>query len=265
MRAKNLPLLALLLPLTHYAAVDCSIATPQTPRDITQAAGENQQHFPYAPAYDKMNLCNIHSHTSAENKGPGFSIKAPADQPNGYICNDSCSLTAEQLKDPFDGKGAFGNVKPGDTIEVHWVFTSCDAQPGKGLGACVPEGCTDPKLRVEAQVFLVVNDPYALDFNDYISGGKQASGFYQPKSLPGDTGKPVVFLGSTTGMYYDERVCSPAEVTWSVRPMCAKLDISSLDKWARDGNVFEETASHGSRNLVTNPALLSPIKEEKQN
>ena len=50
------------------------------------------------------------------------------------------------------------------------------------------------------------------------------------------------------------------QVTWSVRPQCAKVDVSSLYKWAKDGNVFKEEHSHGVRQLVTAPELLSPIK-----
>lgn len=46
---------------------------------------------------------------------------------------------------------------------------------------------------------------------------------------------------------------------WNVRPQCAKLDINSLHRWAEWGNVFNETGSHGVRQLVTAPELLSPI------
>ena len=49
------------------------------------------------------------------------------------------------------------------------------------------------------------------------------------------------------------------EVTWSVRPDCAKLDINSLHAWASGGNVFEEDYAHGVRPLVTEPELLAPI------
>jgi hypothetical protein len=42
--------------------------------------------------------------------------------------------------------------------------------------------------------------------------------------------------------------------------MCAKLDINSLHKWAEEGNVFNESKSHGVRQLVTAPELLSPIQ-----
>jgi hypothetical protein len=264
MLVKNLALCSFLVPFTLYASVDCSVAAPQSPRDITKVQGENPQSFPFAPAYSEMNLCNIHSHTSAENKGPGFSVKAKAGQPSGYVCDGADSLTAEELKDPFEGKGAFGNVKPGDTIEVHWVFSTCDAKPGKGLSSCVPEGCTDPKLRVEAQAFLLVNDPKALKFDDFVLANERVGGFYQPKQLPTGTGTPVSYLGSTTGVYYNDTVCSPAEVTWNVRPMCARLDISSLEKWAREGNIFEETESHGARELVEDLKLLSPIENMKK-
>ncbi len=117
--------------------------------------------FDMAPPASEMNLCNIHTHTNAEHKGPDFSIFVDGTDHGGYACNASADLT-EAERAPADG--AFHNVKPGDTIEVHWVHTSCEATPGEGLGACVPESCENPLLRVEAQVFLVVNDANALDF-----------------------------------------------------------------------------------------------------
>ena len=157
--------------------------------------------------------------------------------------------------------GAYEGVKPGDTIEVHWVHTSCAATPGPGLGACVPEGCTDPLLRVEAQVFLVVNDAEALDFMDMAYQGNTVDGRHQALAIPENTGDPVLFRGSTTGPSYTQSACSPAQVTWSVRPSCAKLDINSLHAWAESGNVFEETRSHGVRQLVTAPELLAPIDD----
>lgn len=163
--------------------------------------------------------------------------------------------------DPSGGKGAYKGVKPGDTIEVHWVHTSCDVSPGEGLGSCLTDSCTDPLLRVETQVFLVVNDPdNAYDFTKLAYGGTQRDGFHQAKKIPHETGKPVVFRGSTTGPSYTQSVCSPMKVTWSVRPQCARVDISSLHQWASEGNVFNETKSHGVRQLVTAPELISPIK-----
>lgn len=243
------------------AKIPCTEGGPQTPRDITIKTGSNNMQFPLAPDYKEMNLCNIHTHTNAEHKGPDFNIKAGDGPTGGYVCNERPSLTQAQLKAPLNGKGAFGNVKPGDTIEVHWVHSSCDVKPGIGLDACLTDTCENPKLRVESQVFLLVNDEYALDFGDYTYDNTQRNGFHQSKTIPADMGKPVIFRGSTTGRNYDHDICSPAQVTWSVRPQCAKLNITSLHAWAEKGNVFGETKSQDVRQLVTNPALLAPIDE----
>lgn len=244
------------------AEVDlCLDAGPQTPRDITSVKGLNTVKFPMAPAYAEMNLCNIHTHTNAEHKGPGFSVLVNNTDSGGYACNDADNLSEVELTDPMDGKGAYKGVKPGDTIEVHWVHTSCDITPGEGLGSCLSDTCTDPLLRVEAQVFLVVNDPEnAYDFADIAYGNTVRNGKHQAKAIPDETGEPVVFRGSTTGPSYTQSTCSPLNVTWSVRPQCARVDISSLHRWAAEGNVFNETKSHGVRQLVTAPELLSPIR-----
>ena len=238
----------------------CSGYGPQTPRDIGSAHGLNERIFSLSPPAEKMNLCNIHTHTNAEHKGPDFSIYAGPGDPGGYQCNATADLTEAELADPATGQGAFKGVKPGDTIEVHWVYTSCDVAPGEGLGSCLSEKCSNPNLRVEAQAFLIVNDPDALDFADVAYGGNIVDGLHQARSLPSDTGTPIVFSGSTTGPSYTQAQCSPLQVTWSVRPQCAKLDISSLNRWAEAGNVFNETKSHGVRQLVTAPELLAPIE-----
>ncbi len=232
---------------------------PQTPRDISSPMGTNARSFSPAPPAAALNLCNIHTHTQAEHRGPGFSIYAGDGEHGGYRCNDTDTLTATERQDPTHGHGAFHGVAPGDTIEVHWVHTSCDIAPGPGLGACLSPSCANPQLQVEAQVFLVVNDPGALDFRDFVYGG-EVNGLHRAKMLPTGTGRPVVFAGSTTGPSYTEEVCSPLQVTWSVRPQCARLDISSLHAWAEEGNIFEEEHSHGVRALVTAPELLAPIE-----
>ena len=238
----------------------CLASGPQTPRDISSKVGLNTVTFPLAPAPEQMNLCNIHTHTNAEHKGPGFSVFVNDSDSGGYACNGTADLTEAELTDPTNGTGAYKGVKPGDTIEVHWVHTSCDIQPGEGLGACLSDTCENPLLRVEAQTFLVVNDPDALNFMDFDYDGTVRNGFHQAKSLPTGTGEPVMFRGSTTGPSYTQSKCSPAQVTWNVRPQCAKVDISSLHAWAESGNVFNETKSHGVRQLVTAPELLSAIE-----
>ena len=99
----------------------CQGFGPQTPRHISEAAGQNARVFTLAPSSTEMNLRNIHAHTNAEHEGPGFSVFVNDSDDGGYACNDTGSLTEAEFKDPTDGKGAFGKVKPGDAIEVHWV------------------------------------------------------------------------------------------------------------------------------------------------
>ena len=193
------------------AADICQKYGPQTPRDITKKHGTNPRTFAVAPKSSALNLCNIHFHTNAEHKGPGFSVFAGPGEHGGYKCNASAKLSKAELTTPRNG--ACRGMKAGDTIEVHWVFTSCDVAPGKGLGSCLSEQCANPALRVETQVFLVVNDPKAGNFAKYVYGNNVVRGMHQPKDLPARTGKPVVFLGSTTGPSYTQAKCSPLQVT----------------------------------------------------
>lgn len=235
----------------------CAGVGPQTPRDIDSSAGENSRMFSMAPDAKQMNLCNIHFHNNAEHKAKDFSIFAGQGDTAGYQCGISKSLSKSELKKP---KGDVCNgMAPGDTIEVHWVHSSCDIEPGKGLGACSSAACANPDLRVETQVFTLVNDSSAPSFNDHAYDGNVENGYHQAKSLDFDTGTPVEFTGSTTGPSFSASVCSPLQVSWNVRPQCAKLDINSLAKWC-ESNVFEEDHAHGVRKLVVNPKLLSEIK-----
>ncbi len=239
----------------------CEGFGPQTPRDIDNLAGENKRLFSLAPSSDKMNLCNIHFHNNAEHKAKDFSIYAGEGDHGhggGYQCLISKELSTAELT-PMEGKNHCAGIKPGDTIEVHWVHSSCDVKPGKGLGSCLSDACANPNLRVETQVFTVVNDKNALNFNDLAYDGNMVNGLHQAKHIPNNTGKAVEFLGSTTGPKYTEQSCSPLQVTWSVRPQCAKVDINSLSAWC-ENNVFEEDHAHGVRKLVVNPKLLSEIK-----
>lgn len=238
---------------------------PQTPRDIDSKKGQNKRAFTMAPSYKEMNLCNIHFHENAEHKSKDFSIYAGEGDGHGnetgYQCNISKKLSKAELAPTATPvcKSEHGELKPGDTIEVHWVHSSCDVKPGKGLGSCLSESCANPNLRVEAQVFTLVNDPKALDFNSMSYDGGMVNGYHQAKSIPSNTGKPIQFSGSTTGPKYTEQTCSPLQVSWSVRPQCAKVDINSVAKWCAK-NAFEEDHAHGVRKLVTNPKLLSEIK-----
>lgn len=241
------------------AAPICTGFGPQTPRDLTDPAGANSIKFAPAPAADAMNLCDIHFHVNAEHKGPGYSVFAGEGEHGGYACNATESLTDAEKASSDGGHGGCHGLTAGDTIEVHWVYTTCDVDPGPGLGSCLSDACANPQLRVESQVFLAVSDDAALDFADFVHGGQGENGLHQPKALPTGTGDPVVFPGSTTGPKYTQETCSPMQVTWSVRPECAKVNVDSVHAWCGH-NPWGEDHAHGVRQLVTAKELLAPME-----
>lgn len=244
------------------AATDGAGFGPQSPRDIDAASGANHRAFGLSPNYSAMTLCNIHFHESAEHKGGEFTTYAGngdgAGYGTGYKYNGR--LTAAELAPVGHAIGAtaHGDLVPGDTIEIHFVYSSAQATPGPTLNACITEAVKNPHLRVEAVVGVLVNDPSAADFLEMATVGK-ADGLHQAVNLPNNLGQPIVYAGSTTGPGYNE-IASPFHVTWSVRPNVVKIDIASVGRWL-EGNVFKEDHAHGVRNLVTNPDLLSPISK----
>ncbi len=233
---------------------------PQSPRDIGSANGSNNITFKSAPAYTQMNLCNIHFHSNAEHKGGEFTKYAGDGNGHGYLSGYQYSgqLTEAELA-PINYEvcpSKHGSLSPGGTIEVHYVHSSAQVKPGPTLSSCLNDSIMNPQLRVETQVYVLVNDKKAGDFGELTKHGKK-SGLHQALNIPTNTGAPVQYAGSTTGPSYNEKG-SPFQVTWSVRPKVAKVNIASVGKWCQ-GNVFAEDHAHGVRNLVMNPSLLSTI------
>jgi hypothetical protein len=128
---------------------------------------------------------------------------------------------------------------------------------GPTLNSCLSESLSNPQLRVEAQVFVLINDPKAADFNELAKIG-QVNGYHQALNIPKSTGRPVRYAGSTTGPAYNEKG-SPLQVSWSVRPRVMKVSADSVGQWCM-GNSFKEDHAHGVRNLVVNEKLLSNIR-----
>jgi hypothetical protein len=234
---------------------------PQSPRDIDAAAGKNDLLFKAAPRFSQMNLCNIHFHKNAEHKGGEFTTYAGNGDGHGYLSGYkyngdlSSSETAPVHNNicPSD----HGALFPGDTVEVHYVHSSAKITPGPTLGSCLSEAVKNPQLRVEAQVYVLVNDKNALDFGKLAAHG-EVKGFQQALNISGNSGTPVQYAGSTTGPGYNEKG-SPYQVSWSVRPKVLKVNIETIGAWCK-GNVFNEDHGHGVRNLLKNPDLLSPIR-----
>lgn len=229
---------------------------PQSPRDIDSNAGRNDRVFNAAPAYTKMNLCNIHFHKNAEHKGGEFTEYAGNGDGHGYQSGYKYSgkLSTSELSPSSACKSEHSTLSSGDTIEVHYVHSTAQIKPGPSLGSCLNDAIKNPQLRVETQVYVVVNDKNALDFGMLTKHGVK-NGLHQALNIPSNTGTPVQYAGSTTGPGYNEKG-SPFQVTWSVRPKVAKVNIETVGNWCK-GNTFNEDHAHGVRNLVTNPDLLS--------
>lgn len=230
------------------SANQCVAAGPQAPRDITKTDGANVVLFGATPDLAKMSLCNVHFHRSAEHKGANFSVFVEDGEHSGWACQQPPAR-----KPGHEGHSKYqgcDGIAPGDTIEVHWVYTTCDiaskgSKPlGAGLQGCMTETCANPQLRVEAQVFLLTEN------------GKLKFTGSAPLSNEDGT---VRYIGSTTGASFSNKHCSPLQVSWNVRPSCSPLNIHEFAKWCAS-NKFKENHAHGVRELVTSPALLSPIR-----
>jgi len=234
---------------------------PQSPRDITSKAGKNARSFASAPVYQAMNLCNIHFHTNAEHKGGDF-VKFAGNGDghgggSGFVFSGKLNAAEKTKLETDVCASAHGGLNAGDTVEVHYVHSTAQVMPGPTLSACLNENLSNPQLRVEAQVFVLVNNAKAADFNKFVEIG-QRKGYQQALNIPANTGTPVQYAGSTTGPTYNEKG-SPLQVTWSVHPKVIKVSAQSVGKWC-EGNVFKEDHAHGVRNLVTDVNLLSKIK-----
>ncbi len=233
---------------------------PQAPRDIDATTGANDLTFETAPPYTRMNLCNIHFHEGAEHKGGEFTTYAGNGDGQGYgtgYVYDGKLTEAELAPVDYEvGKSEHGELKPGDTIEAHYVYTTAQVKPGPTLGSCLSEAIKNPQLRVEAQVYVLVNDASAADFIE-LNAIDVVDGVHQAVNIPNDTGTPIEYAGSTTGPGYNEKG-SPFQVSWSVRPKVKKVNIATVPKWLKK-NPFNEDHAHGVRNLVVKPDLLSPI------
>ena len=244
------------------ASTDGAGFGPQSPRDLDTLTGANTLVFEEAPEYTQMNLCNIHFHKNAEHRGGDFTTYAGNGDGKGfgtgYKYSGSLSDAETAPIDVAVGQSDHGSLVPGDTIEVHYVHSSAQITPGPTLGACLSESIMNPQLRVETQVYVLVNDESALDFTELAAIG-EVNGFSQALNIPTDTGTPIEYPGSTTGPSYNEKG-SPLQVTWSVRPGVAKVNILSVAAWF-ENNPFDEDHAHGVRNLVVNPDLISNISQ----
>ncbi len=241
-------------PVWAADAVSCAKTGlgPQAPRDILErVAGTNAVTFK-APATAQMHLCNIHFHKYAEHRAAGY--KEQASQ-KGFVCNGRAPP-----KEAGHGSAASGcpGIANGDTIEIHWVFTTCDVKPGPTLDGCI--SCANHQLRVEARVFYLAND--GADFANLVNyKDSKFVAYKEGKVSPPAAGDAVEYMGSKTGEGYSKDTCSGLPVTWNVSPACGPLKLKSINDWcAKDQAIFKVEHPHPARELVKEGKLLSAIK-----
>jgi cadmium carbonic anhydrase-like repeat protein len=230
------------------AVTTCAKVGPQSPRDIQSSSGTNPVRYSKALPFTALRLCDIHFHKLAEHKIPA-TVPAPGGQ-EGYVCRTTTSADAYKQRKTDPPQNGCKGVSLGDTIEVHWVFTSCNVEPAPCLASCFSAACVNPELRVETQVFYLTPP----------GNGDNWEGAGYSRTPPAAVAGTVEYLGSTTGADYDDHAeCSPIQATWKVRPTCRRLTLQSLNTWC-DHNPFNEDHAHGVRKLVTLPELLSRIQ-----
>lgn len=231
---------------------------PQAPRDLRRADGSNPVVFATAPDRSVMNLCNIHFHAGAEHQGGEFTSHAEHGHEHGSGFRYDGTLSEAELA-PVDypvGNAEHGSLKPGDTIEIHYVHSTAQVKPGPTLASCFDDAVRNPQLRVEGFVFVLVNNDTAEDMR-FLNTVDVVNGYHQAVNMPQDLGVPILYAGSTTGPSYNE-VASPYQVTWNVYPQVLRVSVASVAAWL-DSNEFDEDHAHGVRNLVLDPAHLSAI------
>jgi len=222
------------------AAIDGGFG-PQAPRDISKPFGTNKIVFGAAPKRSEMNLCNIHIHEAAEHRGGQFTAYGGNGDGNGRGTGYKYTgyLTPAELRPLTEKPGLteHGALLPGNTIEIHYVYSTANVKPGPTLAACLSKDNLNPQLRVEAVVAVLVNDNSAADFAK-MTEISAVKGYIASPNIPDNLGEPVTYAGSTTGPSYNLKP-SPLQVTWNVRPKVVKVDILSVAQWFKS-NPFNE-------------------------
>lgn len=113
-----------------------------------------------------MNLCDIHYHWNAEHKSKEYStfIGLEDSEHSGWVIVEPAS-TDPAYRSEHDIAHLLGDdvhdigVIVGDTIEVHFVHSSCNVKyeelnPANGLGNCATSVCANPQLYNFSFVFI---------------------------------------------------------------------------------------------------------------
>ncbi len=69
---------------------------------------------------------------------------------------------------------------------------------------CLSKAIGNPQLRVETQVYVLVNDEHALNLKE-LTRHKKEDGLHQAVGIPNNTGTAVQYEGSTIAPGYNEK------------------------------------------------------------
>jgi len=234
----------------------CATARPQAPRDLTTGAMGSNSIAPMMALHPdlikppSMVLVNTHFHDYAEHKTDAANIPNPNGA--GWAC------PAPANKGPEYNWQYCKDVHVGHTYEFHWVHSTGGTGLSPGLGGAF-ELVNNPSVLVCGQPVVVVNrvpnyDPSLSTFSitspEY--GGRTEG------TVPLKT-----YIGSTTGSSYNNEVCSPYEVNWTVDLACTEVTAEAMDMVCKemiDAGLQVDTHSHKSRMLV-NPMWVVPANE----
>ncbi|CAJ1430903.1 unnamed protein product [Effrenium voratum] len=245
----------------------CSMAGPQTPRDLTTGAMGDRTPKAITLTDTQANslpLVNVHFHYGAEHKSDAYSdgtdsqtydssrrLATTGTVRPGWMCTTS-SLNSTQLQ-AYTFQYCKGQVEVGKSYEIHYVHSSAGMDANEtddvnadnladGLGgAANGRGLLNPMIVVQAQIFQIVNGAATVD--DMLHGW----------TVVGHTDS-VMYSGSTTGTSHDNSVCSPYAISWHVDKACHQVSPESFDNlckqmretYGMDGDLYP----HGSRILV---------------
>lgn len=248
-----------------FEPMACDFAGPQSPRDVTGVDGSNPykvEGLQRTTSTEGMRICNVHFHRFAEHRSEGqYDVDKGRE---GWACRSAGASSGDGQAAP-DENGGLDEQAPahdGDTVEVHWAYTTCPQQlideqiaaalekDPKAITGLAPCACPGAEIVFEARIFRISKD----------SGLDTLS-----NTPPPPTGELARYFGSTTGAVYNG-TCSPIQSGWRVDRSCGELKLSALEAWLQDPRgaiLFNESKPHGVRELVTDPKILSRLESKR--
>jgi len=226
----------------------CTDAEPQAPRDVTAGSpGELDDRVPsvYSTPETLVHV-NTHYHLGAEHKSTGqYDQLAPLDNHRRLLATDIdagwyCPALPESETGDYEWEYC-QNTKVGHTYELHYVHSNAGVKIADGLGGAFAKS-NNPIALVVGQVVQITTNP-----DDCVDD--MMHHWQQPAE-----GEMALYLGSTTGMSYNNEVCSKFTVHWNVDTICRKVCAESFDKMCKtmieDYSMSKDIMPHGSRTLV---------------